>query len=199
MKKGSKGQGAKGRSTLPEALRGELGKGLAADFLYRLHSCNADEAWVKTLEGLQNRTAVQDWCLGEARKARAERHAEIISILQEAVREGSRHPSFFQDVGHALTIKAPVYPVEVRVLNKYCSLKSEPTFKTEPEQRQHVPRPFETPVSYQRLFEASQDENGIPDAAQFSKIVKRYGLILVKGKPGRESQVRRHPRAKRSR
>ena len=178
---------------------GEHGKGVVAEFLFRLHGSKVDEAWVKTLEELKNRTPVQDWALREARKALAESHREIISILQEAVNEGSKYPNFFRDLEQASKIKGPVYPEEVRVLNKYTTLKLEPTFKTKPEQRRNIPRPCDTPVSYQRLFEASQDENGSPDASQFSRIVKRYGLILEKGKPGRRSQTQRRPRANRSR
>jgi hypothetical protein len=188
------GQGVKNRSTYPEARYGV--EGIVGLFLAKQKDREMTAQIIHALDKHLKRSAVQSRFLLKQKKKLAELNDDIAHIMQHAP---SEYPTFLEGLTKAHKVKEPAYPDEVRVLEKYAYLAYiKPSEKRTLAEMKRYPFPAPVAVSYGELQMASQNENGSPDKFQFSRIVKRYGLELKRGKPGRKAQVARRDTLKKS-
>jgi hypothetical protein len=187
-----KGQGAKSRSTYLEAERGpsaSYAEHLVAFFIQKKGQYALKYEMLKGLEALKKPSSVQRALLPKLKEEVKSLGEEVAHILTYAPRE---HPRFLENLAKAEAIKNPVYPAEVRMFKAYTYFRyCEPMYRMTLEELEANGAPPPADVSYQKLFEATQDENGNPSASQFSRMVKRYpDMILTRGKPGRKAHAK---------
>lgn len=172
-----KGQGAKNRASYLEAKYGV--EGVVAFFLSMLNWRSLAASVVDSLSRLPSKTKANRQGLAEWKKKLLRLNDEIAHFVLHAPVE---HPQFFEglDKVRKWPVGRSAYPDETAVINAYVRLAY-----TIPLEANYAVLELPAKVGYG----ACQQESGVYDISAFSRIVKRYGLRLVKDKPGRKSYI----------